>query len=186
MPDARRYSAEILQALSYLHELGIIHRDLKPSNVLITAHDHCKLADFGFSKQLTGSDVGPSKGKEAFNTVVGTLGYVAPEVSGLERYGRAADVYSFGATVLMMIAGQLPEEMTHECVKILLNGEILEPHGSLMDEAFTLVMRATSLQPDARGTADELRQEAFFAPISWEALLAECQQADTCGNELGQ
>ncbi len=40
---------EILQGLNHIHEQGMIHRDLKPGNVLIDAHGHAKIGDFGLA-----------------------------------------------------------------------------------------------------------------------------------------
>ena len=47
---AKFYIAEIILALEYLHGLGIVHRDLKPDNILLDAHGHIKLTDFGLSE----------------------------------------------------------------------------------------------------------------------------------------
>jgi serine/threonine protein kinase len=47
---ARRYVAEIVLALEYLHSIGIVHRDLKPDNILINDDGHLKLTDFGLSR----------------------------------------------------------------------------------------------------------------------------------------
>lgn len=49
MPEDRVvfYIAEIILALSYLHQLGIMYRDVKPSNILIDSDGHIKLADLG-------------------------------------------------------------------------------------------------------------------------------------------
>eukprot|EP00003_Mantamonas_plastica_P013915 TRINITY_DN2417_c0_g1_i7.p1 TRINITY_DN2417_c0_g1~~TRINITY_DN2417_c0_g1_i7.p1 ORF type:complete len:2226 (+),score=601.07 TRINITY_DN2417_c0_g1_i7:71-6748(+) len=48
---AKRYIAELVLALAYLHGKGIVHRDLKPDNILIGANGHIKLTDFGLSRQ---------------------------------------------------------------------------------------------------------------------------------------
>jgi len=46
----RKYAAEIVLALGYLHSIGIVHRDLKPDNILINDDGHLKLTDFGLSR----------------------------------------------------------------------------------------------------------------------------------------
>jgi serine/threonine protein kinase len=61
-----------------LHSKRIIHRDLKAENILI--HNGIfKIADFGFSKQLTE--------EEANGTLLGTITTMAPEVMKREKYG---------------------------------------------------------------------------------------------------
>jgi len=44
------YTAEIINALEFLHNSGVIHRDLKPENILLDANMHIKLTDFGTAK----------------------------------------------------------------------------------------------------------------------------------------
>lgn len=48
--QAAFYVAEMILAVSHLHQLGFVHRDLKPDNFLIDLQGHIKLADFGLSK----------------------------------------------------------------------------------------------------------------------------------------
>lgn len=45
----RFYVAECVLAIESVHELGFIHRDIKPDNILLDAHGHVKLSDFGLS-----------------------------------------------------------------------------------------------------------------------------------------
>ncbi len=47
---AKFYAAEILLAVSYLHDANIIHRDLKPENIMLDRMGHVKLTDFGCAK----------------------------------------------------------------------------------------------------------------------------------------
>ena len=48
--DARRYFAETVLAVEYIHDFGIVHRDLKPDNLLISRDGHIKLKGFALSK----------------------------------------------------------------------------------------------------------------------------------------
>jgi microtubule-associated serine/threonine kinase len=48
--EARRFFAEAVLAVEYIHEFGIVHRDLKPDNLIISRDGHVKLTDFGLSK----------------------------------------------------------------------------------------------------------------------------------------
>lgn len=93
---ARFYTAEIILAIKYLHELGIIYRyllnyvssisDLKPENILIDKEGHVKITDFGLSKWL--------REEEFANTLCGTPEYVAPEILLQKGYNKTVDWFS--------------------------------------------------------------------------------------------
>eukprot|EP01119_Soliformovum_irregulare_P023329 TRINITY_DN8135_c0_g1_i1.p1 TRINITY_DN8135_c0_g1~~TRINITY_DN8135_c0_g1_i1.p1 ORF type:complete len:307 (-),score=56.90 TRINITY_DN8135_c0_g1_i1:49-969(-) len=91
------FATEIIKGLDYIHDLHVGHRDIKPANVLLQLNDGLhvtKIADFGVSRELF--LVGDVRESDTV-TIVGTRGYMAPEI----RPGRAydpylADVYSYG------------------------------------------------------------------------------------------
>ncbi|XP_039366431.1 calcium/calmodulin-dependent protein kinase type 1B isoform X3 [Mauremys reevesii] len=88
--DASRLLRQLLEALSYLHQLGIVHRDLKPENLLYAspfADAKIMITDFGLSKV-------ESDGVMA--TACGTPGYVAPELLEQKPYGKAVDSWALG------------------------------------------------------------------------------------------
>jgi serine/threonine protein kinase len=91
------------RGIAYLHEKCrdcIIHCDIKPENILLDSNFSPKLADFGLAK-LLGREY-----SKVLTTMRGTRGYLAPEwLSGLPITVKA-DVYSFGMTLLEIIAGR--------------------------------------------------------------------------------
>jgi serine/threonine protein kinase len=96
-----RASRGILKGLGYLHthDPPISHRDLKGSNVLVDLNFTAKLADFGCSKCDVNS--------KTFSTQ-GSVLWMAPEVLQGCGYGRAADIWSFGCTVIEMATASDP------------------------------------------------------------------------------
>ena len=102
----------LIQALDYLHEMKVKHKDIKPGNILIM-DGKVLLADFGISKDLIDVDTTASL---TANGDIGTRMYCAPEIlSGNQRRGRAADVFSLGcvfleiSTVILQPKGDLGE-----------------------------------------------------------------------------
>ncbi|KAK7286771.1 hypothetical protein RJT34_22000 [Clitoria ternatea] len=99
---------DVASALLYLHEgyeQVVIHRDVKASNVLLDGELNGRLGDFGLAR-LYEHGANPSTTR-----VVGTLGYLAPE---LPRTGKATprtDVFAFGALLLEVACGLRPVEI---------------------------------------------------------------------------
>ena len=92
---------QILEGLDFLHSQGIIHRDIKGGNLLYTKNGVIKLADFGFSINLSE--------KEKTNSMVGTCFWMAPEV--IEQKGNissACDIWSLGSTIIQLLTTEPP------------------------------------------------------------------------------
>ncbi len=51
------YAAEIVSALSYLHQLGLLYRDLKPGNILLGEDGHVQLVDLGGAANVYGGEL---------------------------------------------------------------------------------------------------------------------------------
>jgi hypothetical protein len=91
---------DILSGLCYLHQHRIVHRNVKAENVLVFDSFHCKLTDFGLSKQQMES----SLGFRSPNTA-GTLSFMAPEsLPPTSQYSHRSDVYSFGVACYQIIS----------------------------------------------------------------------------------
>ena len=103
---ARKYFQQLILGVQYCHEQGIVHRDLKPENLLLDAHGVLKISDFGLANLQRG---GVGLGSTLLDTICGTPNYVAPEVLHERGYnGMAADVWSCGVILFVMLAGYLP------------------------------------------------------------------------------
>ncbi|TMX02926.1 hypothetical protein EJD97_019246 [Solanum chilense] len=106
--DRRRVLADVAEGLNYLHhgwEQVVVHRDIKSSNVLLDSEMRGRLGDFGLAKLYTHGGV-PNTTR-----VVGTLGYLAPEVVTRANPTAASDVYSFGVVVLEVACGRRPIDL---------------------------------------------------------------------------
>ena len=103
-----RLFRQVCDAIAYGHERGIVHRDLKPSNLLVDGLGNPKVIDFGVAR-------GPGVGERVtalteVGQLIGTLQYMSPEqVSGQSGdIDARADVYSLGAVLYEVLAGQPP------------------------------------------------------------------------------
>ncbi|CAL5198639.1 unnamed protein product [Lathyrus oleraceus] len=102
--ESKRYFQQLIDAVAHCHKKGVYHRDLKPENLLLDAFGNLKVSDFGLSA-LT------KQGDDLLHTTCGTPNYVAPEVLSNQGYdGAAADVWSCGVILYVLMAGYLPFE----------------------------------------------------------------------------
>ena len=98
--DARRIFAQLLDAVSFIHDRRIVHRDLKPENILLDENLNVKLADFGLCHVATNN---------LLSTPCGSPYYAAPElIMGKSYSGAQADIWSMGVVLYAMVTGGLP------------------------------------------------------------------------------
>jgi serine/threonine-protein kinase len=94
---------DVALALRHAHSAGIVHCDIKPGNILIDAKGRAKVTDFGLSQALNRAQRSKLEGM-----VVGTPHYISPEQVLGERPDQRSDLYSLGATLFEMLAGESP------------------------------------------------------------------------------
>jgi len=99
---ALRWLAQTAEALDFAHANGIVHRDVKPANLLLDMRGDVRLADFGVARDPLATQL------TLPGHVVGTPGYLAPEVASGEPATPAADVYSLGV-VARELLGDRPQ-----------------------------------------------------------------------------
>jgi serine/threonine protein kinase len=91
--DPVQLASELLAALAHIHAAGVVHRDVKPANVLVGDDGHARLTDFGIAQPTGATRLTITGG------VVGTIGYLAPEVARGERATPRSDLYSCGVVL---------------------------------------------------------------------------------------
>mmetsp|Transcript_9212 Transcript_9212/g.21874 ORF Transcript_9212/g.21874 Transcript_9212/m.21874 type:complete len:548 (+) Transcript_9212:146-1789(+) len=164
------FAAELVAALSALHELDIVYRDLKPENVLLDETGHVRVTDFGLSKD----DV---ETEHSATTFCGTPEYLAPEMllnrKSRAGYGKAVDWWSLGTLVYEMLTGWPPfydKNLRKMCEKIL-KAELRWPDKvTVSPEAKDLVAQLLVRDPSRRIDGDGVHAHPFFSGIDWEAL----------------
>ena len=116
-------AVEMLEALGAIHAGGIVHRDLKPSNVFLARHG-VKLLDFGLARPELTAPLDSVAGLTRAGTVLGTPGYMAPELITGDPVDGRTDLFAAGAILFEMLAGR--PAFTGRTVTAALNATLTE------------------------------------------------------------
>jgi serine/threonine protein kinase len=158
-------------ALEHAHSVGVVHRDVKPANLLLDAHGHLWVTDFGLA-QMAGD-----AGLTLTGELVGTLRYASPE-QVLARRGvvdHRSDVYSLGASLYELLALRPVFEGAdrNELLRRIADDDPRPPrvlHPSVPRELETVVLKALGKVPSeryrtAREFADDLQRFLDNRPV---------------------
>ena len=102
IPQALRYTTDILEALRAAHRVGVIHRDIKPENILVPTEGPAKVTDFGLARAA--SEVSMS----STGNMLGTVAYIAPEIATTAEADARSDIYSVGIMLYERLTGSVP------------------------------------------------------------------------------
>jgi serine/threonine-protein kinase len=157
VPVAIFLGRQICEALGYAHRktgpegapLGIVHRDVSPQNVMVSYEGEVKVIDFGLAKSA-------ARSKHTLpSTVMGKLGYMAPEQALARPVDNRSDIYSAGIVIWELLAGRalfqggtMAEMVAQMAMPIIPSLRSIRPDLSpTLDQA---VMKALEVDPAAR------------------------------------
>jgi len=145
--------SQIGGALDVAHATGLVHRDVKPGNILMRAfggRDHAYLVDFGVARNTAVGLAGVTQ----TGSMVGTLGYMAPEQLRGERADARSDLYALGCVVFESVTGRRPFVRDNEAAVLWAHGHDPRPRPSQVAELppqfDELIERALAIDPDQR------------------------------------
>ncbi|CAK9250462.1 unnamed protein product, partial [Sphagnum jensenii] len=174
----RFYTAQIILALSSLHEMGYIHRDVKPDNILLDSDGHIRLADFGSCIKVSNVRT------DGFCTIaVGTPDYISPEIlKAMEGSRNSGPLYSFevdwwslGVVIFESLYGETPfyAESLIETYSKIMNHKLcfkFPVNAKVTDEAKDLISNLITDQTSRFKSMDQFKSHLWFTGINWEQL----------------
>lgn len=164
---ASQVMRDIIKGVDYLHDNGIVHCDIKPENILCKSKQwplHVKLCDFGLANFYDRY----SNNLSTMTALIGTPGYVAPEVVKHEPYGPPVDMWACGVVLYVMLSGRMPFYGTDDvqCLKRTADGIYSFPDRewkNVSSAAKSLVKALLQIKPERRLTAKAALQHRWLA-----------------------
>jgi eukaryotic-like serine/threonine-protein kinase len=140
--------SQLLKALQYAHEHGVWHRDVKPANILLVTDGLIKVTDFGIARV-------ESLNLAQTDSIMGTPGFIAPEMYLGEAFDQRIDLFAAGVVFYQLLTGVAPFVGTPEkimfkvCYETPLPASVLTRQGSLRPFD-AVVEKALARRPEDR------------------------------------
>lgn len=154
----KKWCIQILKGLAFLHDKNIAHRDLKCNNIFYNSNTgSIIIGDFGLA----------NKKDTNFHSVIGTPGYMAPEMYN-ECYNEKVDLYAFGMCMLEMITQEIPYKNDPFGVifKKVTSGILPQNIEKIKnDKAKDIILNCLIVNPLKRPSASQLLKKSFFKII---------------------
>jgi eukaryotic-like serine/threonine-protein kinase len=175
--DFLRFAQQSLQAIVAAHALGLIHRDLKPGNFMVTrpsadAVFQVKILDFGLAKYL---DAPQPQSIDHFNSLMGSVHYMAPEQFQRLPIDHRTDLYSLGCIFYEAVTG-------HPAFDGENVSELIDAHLKKTPHPMKQLRRDISPRLE-RWIARLLEKDAMKRPPSAAEALRTMPTLAQCGND---
>lgn len=156
----------VLSALETAHAAGIVHRDVKPSNIMVLPDGGAKLADFGIARAMDDPRL------TATGTMMGTPGYMAPELFNGSVPSPASDLWALGATLFHAVEGRSP--FMRDTTASTMHAVLYEPPVLKVGSGplAAVIMRLLTRAVEGRPTAAQVR-ELLHKPGEPETVFIE-------------
>lgn len=182
--ESIRIISEVAQGLYRAHKQGLIHRDVKPDNILLNSEGKAKLTDLGLVKEVD-DDFNLTKTGRG----LGTPHFMAPEqFRDAKNADVRCDIYSLGATLYMMVTGEMPFGKTSalDCYLKKFRNELTPPrqlNPEISERIDWAIRRAMSGNPDQRPSSCREFVEDLFGR-STRPVTAPSGESSTATQDL--
>jgi protein-serine/threonine kinase len=168
------FAAEIVCALDNIHSRNIVFRNLRSESILLDAHGHLALTDFGLCKQLAND-------QDTIQGVVPagiTQEYLAPEMVLQQPYGKPVDWWSLGILMFELLTGSPPFQSVNEIelfrqilygpIKFTAAGSCISQEAK--DFVYQLLRRNPTKRLGSRSGVSQIKAHPFFNGINWDIV----------------
>lgn len=173
VPVAVALAQQAADGLAYAHRkvapdgkpLHIVHRDISPHNLMVTYDGDLKIIDFGIAKSSARSHATQTA------SVMGKLGYMAPEQARAEQVDARADQYALGVVLWEMLTGEnyiasgtIPEMMARMATPP--HTPVRQRRMDVSAQLEAIVSRATDPDPARRFEGTEQLSQALLSELA--------------------
>ena len=166
---------QIARGLGAAHEIEILHRDLKPENVIVSENGEVKITDFGLARSISRVTMTRS------GLLIGSLGYMAPEVINGLKATEKSDMFSFGIIAYELLTGSAPfqGETPQALIKAITDGKFVplrEKLATIPTQIAELIGQCLAVDPSERPQGIWSLEAEIMNLLSQTRLLIFCRE----------
>ncbi|XP_034829845.1 tyrosine kinase receptor Cad96Ca isoform X1 [Maniola hyperantus] len=146
--DLTHFAFQVARGMDFLSSKGIIHRDLAARNVLITEERTCKVADFGFARDVAGTHVYERKSDGRL-----PIRWMAPESLYDDIFSVKSDIWSFGVLLWEIVtlgSTPYPGLSAGDVMRKVREGHRLEKPEHCRRELYNIMYYCWEVEPTTR------------------------------------